>query len=146
MKLEKYFIINFLLCFCAYSWSGISKEKVAIILIKQRFWLLKIVDTLALRNKKLRLPEISNNKMVCAVFLLNERILKFRILVEMTAQVQMLETSVWGGQPREGSRAEGALFPFLFIACEMLSTSSNHHRRSQTVWPNSLWKPHHLGF
>lgn len=98
-----------------------------------------MVSVLALRNKKLRFSKIANTKMMCAVFLSNERILKFRILVEMLAQTQMLETNREGGeQQREGGRTEGALFSLLFITCEMLSTFSNHHSGSPIVWPNSL--------
>lgn len=60
--------------------------------------------------------------MMCAVFLSNERILKFRILVEMMAQIQMLKTNREGGEQQRG---EGGglreLFSLLFITCEMLS-------------------------
>lgn len=78
---------------------------------------------------------------MCAVFLLKGRILQLRILVEMIAQIQMMETICRGregGQHREGWRPAEALFSFLFITCEMLSTFSNHPSGSQIVWLNSL--------
>lgn len=96
------------------------------------------ITRLALRKKKLRCSKIADTRMMCSVFLLNEHILKFRILVEMFARIQMLETIGRRGGIREGRRTAGALFSLLFITCEMLSTFGNHHSGSQIVWPNSL--------
>lgn len=85
--------------------SRISKEKMTIIVIKLLFQLLKLFRVLSVRKKNLRLFKVSNTRMPCVLFLLNECVLKFRIFAvvkkmfyrrDTNAGSQRVVVGTWG--------------------------------------------------
>lgn len=127
---------------CLFIRSRISKEKMTIILIQLLFPFLKMFSILVLREGKLRLFKVSDAKTICVLSLLDECVLKLRILVAgkkwYIAESRMPGPG-WGGGGRE--RRWGLSRALRFHFSSLLGKCCPPLRPSLWVL-NSLAQPH----